>query len=302
VHDKVVRRRRAVLGLLVFICLVLLTAYFGESQSSPLHSVQRGIVAVVAPIQDGASKVLSPVRNVSDWVSSTLHAKDQNTQLRNRVHSLTAQLAVANQKRINYQQLQNEVGLDQNIGAADYHPVGASVISRDPNVWYQQVEVNSGSGDGVKAGDPVLADGALVGKVSQVSGSSAEVVLITDHTVSVAAEAQHVGSGIPVGPTGVLSPAVGNPDELVLQDLPHQSPIAEGDLIVTAGYKDPTNPSLPGSLYPPGIPIGTIAPFSQNSLLNSGQVPVTPLATIRRFTSVQILTKPYAGTAEASVN
>jgi rod shape-determining protein MreC len=176
------------------------------------------------------------------------------------------------------------------------------VIVRDPNIWYQQVAVNAGSGDGVKPGDPVLADGALVGKVSQVSGSSSEVVLITDHTVSVAAEAQHVATGTPPrGTTGVLSPAVGNPDELVLQDLPHTSQVANGDFVVTAGYKDPSNPSLPGSLYPPGIPIGRVSSFSQNDLLNTGQVPVEPLASMRRFTSVQILTKPYAGTAEASV-
>ena len=43
-HDKQVRRRRAVLGVLVGASLILLTAYFGESQNSPLHSVQRGIV------------------------------------------------------------------------------------------------------------------------------------------------------------------------------------------------------------------------------------------------------------------
>ena len=80
--DKVVRRRRAVLGLLVLVSIVLLTAYFGESPSSPLHSVQRGVVAVVSPIEDGASHVLSPVRDVSDWFSTTLRAKSENGQLR----------------------------------------------------------------------------------------------------------------------------------------------------------------------------------------------------------------------------
>jgi rod shape-determining protein MreC len=304
VHDKVVRRRRAVLGLLVFICLVLLTAYFGESQSSPLHSVQRGIVAVVSPIQDGASKVLSPVRNVSDWVSSTLRAKTQNGQLRRTNQQLSARITTLQQAEIDNRQLQREVKLDQNIGAADYRPVGASVIVRDPNIWYQQVVVNAGSSDGIKPGDPVLGDGALVGKVSEVTGSSAVVVLITDHTVSVAAEAQHVptGNAAPSGTTGVLSPAVGNPDELELQDLPHNTPVSEGDFVVTAGYQDPSNPSLPGSLYPPGIPIGRVSSFSQNDLLNTGQVPVEPLASMRRFTAVQILTKPYSATTEASVN
>ena len=297
-HDKVVRRRRAVLGLLVFVCVVLLTAYFGESSSSPLHSAQRGIVAVVSPIQDGASKVLSPVRNVSDWVSTTLRAKTENGQLQKQVDSLTALNAQYKQAFIENPQLRREIKLDQSIGAADYHPVAASVIIRDPNLWYQQVEVNAGSGDGIKPGDPVLADGALVGKVSEVTGSAAFVVLITDHTVQVAAEVQNQH-----GATGILTPAVGNPDQLLLQDLPNQATITPDQLVVTAGFKDPTDPSQPGSLYPPGIPIGHVAAFSQNELLNHGQVPVSPLASIRRFTSVQVLTKPYApaGNVEASV-
>ena len=70
-HDKQVRRRRAVLALLVGISLILLTAYFGESPSSPLHSVQRGIVEVISPIQSGASKVLSPVKDIAGWFSDT---------------------------------------------------------------------------------------------------------------------------------------------------------------------------------------------------------------------------------------
>ena len=54
-HDKQVRRRRAILGLLVGVSLILLTAYFGESPSSPLHTVQRGVVEVLSPVQEGAS-------------------------------------------------------------------------------------------------------------------------------------------------------------------------------------------------------------------------------------------------------
>ena len=84
VHDKQVRRRRAVLALLVAVSLILLTAYFGESPSSPLHNVQRGIVEVLSPIQQGASKVLSPVQDVAGWFSDTLNAKSQVDQLQTR--------------------------------------------------------------------------------------------------------------------------------------------------------------------------------------------------------------------------
>jgi rod shape-determining protein MreC len=294
VHDKVVRRRRAVLGLLVLVSVILLTAYFGKSASSPLHTIQRGVVAVVSPIQDGASKVLSPVRDVSDWVSSTLRAKSQNAQLRKQVSNLTAQNALYKQAAIENPQLRHEIKLDQDIGASSYHAVSASVIVRDPNLWYQQVEVNAGSSRDVRAGDPVLADGALVGKVSVVFGSFAEVVLITDHTVEVAAEVQNA-----TGDTGVLEPAVGN--NLVLEDLPHTASIQPGQLVVTAGFKDPSDLSASGSLYPSAIPIGRVGAFNQNELLNSGEVPVVPNASIRRFTAVQILTKPVLGQEAADV-
>lgn len=297
-HDKVVRRRRAVLALLVVTSVVLLTAYFGKSSSSPLHSIQRGIVAIVSPIQSGAATVLSPFRDISDWISTTLRAKAENAQLRTENEQLTAQNAIYKYELIEFPQLRRQIQLDQAIGAASYNPVSASVIGRDPSLWYQQVEVDAGSGRGVAVGDPVLSYGALVGKVSQVGGSWAEVSLITDHTVEVAAQAVPRGQGANGGGTGILEPAIGN--NLVLTELPHNAQIQQGDLVMTAGFKNPANGAQSGSLYPAAIPIGRVAAFNPNDLTNTGQVPVTPLASIRRFTAVQILTKPQATGVEAS--
>jgi rod shape-determining protein MreC len=294
VHDKVVRRRRAVLALLVIVSIVLLTDYFGESSSSPLHSVQRGIVAVLSPVQDGASKVTSPVRDVSNWVSSTLNAKSQRDTYKADYERAERQLAVAQAKNERNGPAARELALDQQLGINDYDPVSASVIGRDESLWWQQVEVNAGSGAGIHLNDPVVADGALVGKVTLVTGSSSEITLITDHTINVAATVQD-GKG----DAGVLEPDVGNPNALLLTDLPNHALISPNQLVVTAGFSDPSDSSESGSLYPPAIPIGKVAEFSQNQLLNNGQVPVTPLASIRRFTSVQILTKPY-GNAKAA--
>lgn len=294
-HDKQVRRRRAVLGLLVVVSLILLTAYFGESPSSPLHSVQRGVVAVLSPVQAGASKVLSPVRDVANWVSDTLRAKSQRDQLKKQVQQLNTEVARYRSAAIQNQQLTRQVGLDQSIGAARYRPVGANVIERDPNLWYQTVEVDRGSGDGVALYDPVIGDGALVGDVTTVTGSSSIVTLITDHSYGVSARVLNAR-----GDSGVLVPAVGNPNQLLLQSLPNQATISPGEQVVTAGFKSSTRPALQ-SLYPPGIPIGTVLNADQNQLLNNGQVTVSPLADIRHFDAVQILTRPYAGTQRAAV-
>jgi rod shape-determining protein MreC len=300
VHDKQVRRRRAVLALLVAVSLILLTEYFGESPSSPLHSVQRGIAEVLSPIQEGASKVLSPVRDVAGWFSDTFNAKSQRDALRKRVAQLQAQNAQLEGALIQNQELRKQVGLDSSLGISSFRPVAASVIGRDPTVWYATVEIDKGSADGVTEDDPVLADGALVGKISSVASNVSFITLITDHTFAVAAKVDALK-----GDTGVLVPKIGDPNRLLLQYLPKPPPGQLGpaapDLVVTAGFTDPHNPQF-GSLYPPNIPIGTVTNSSQNDLLNNGEVQVSPAADLRHFDTVQVLTKPNPGTARAQVS
>jgi rod shape-determining protein MreC len=292
VHDKQVRRRRAVLALLVVVSLILLTAYFGESPSSPLHSVQRGIVEVLSPVQEGASRALKPVRDVAGWFSDTFHAKSQRDQLRKEVQTLRGELAQAQAKAINDAQLSKEVGLDNSIGISAYQPVAAHVISRDPILWYSTIEVDKGADDGVRVDNPVVGDGALVGHVSSVGATFAIVTLITDHSSAVTAQVQDQ-----FGDSGVLVPAVGNPNQLLLQYLPRRAPISVGQQVVTAGFKSgPLD-----SLYPPGIPIGQVSSASQNDLLNNGQVEVDPAADLRHVDPVQILTRPHPGSQRAQV-
>jgi hypothetical protein len=98
-HDKVVRRRRAVLALLVALSLFLLTAYFGESAGGGLHATQRGALEVLAPIQEGANKALKPARDLFGWFGDTLHAQDERDRLqkeRDQLRGEVAQLQVQN--------------------------------------------------------------------------------------------------------------------------------------------------------------------------------------------------------------
>ena len=284
--------------VLVAVSLILLTAYFGETPSSPLHNVQRGVVEVFSPIEQGASKVLTPVRSVASWVSDTLHAKSRVGQLQARVQSLTAQLAQAKGAQYQNRQLSNLVHLDDSIGVQAHRPVTAQVIARDPLLWYQTVEVDKGSDDGVHLHDPVIADKGLVGEVSEVSATASIVSLITDHTVSVTARVTDAN-----GDTGELVPAVGNPNQLVLQYLqpPNPAQVQNGpqqnDLVVTAGFRSTSLESY----FPANIPIGVVDPVNENQLFNDGQVQVTPSADLRHFDVVQILTAAQPGTERAQV-
>ena len=280
------------LGLLVVVSLILLTAYFGGSPGNPLHAVQRGVVEVLSPVQEGASKALKPVRDVAGWFSDTFHAKSQRDQLQKQVQTLQWKLAQAESAVAQNRQLTREVGLDNSIGIDAYKPVAAHVIGRDPTLWYATVEVDKGSADGVRPDDPVVGDGGLVGKVSTVGPTFSVVTLITDHSMAVAAQVTDQA-----GDSGVLVPAVGNPNQLLLQYLPRTAAVQVGQQVVTTGFKYGTLQSL----YPPGIPIGQVSNANQDDLLNNGQVQVNPAVDLRHLDAVQILTSPHAGAQRAQV-
>ena len=295
-HDKQVRRRRLVLAALVAVSLILLTAYFGSPQTSPLHTVQRGIAEVLSPIQEGASKVLTPVRDVAGWFSDTLHAKSREDQLQKQVGTLRAELAQAQSAELQNHQLARQVALDQSNTISAYDKLSAAVIWHDASLWYATIEVDKGSEDGVRVDDPVVGDGALVGKVSAVGATYSVVTLITDHTFAAAAQVQDQN-----GDQGEVVPRVGNPNQLVLQDLPTINPGQPGpqvgQQVVTLGFR---NGSLQ-DLYPAGIPIGQVSNASEGNLYNNHEVVVSPGADLRHLGSVEILVRPNGGAARAQL-
>jgi rod shape-determining protein MreC len=283
-HDKVVRRRRAVLAALVALSLILLTAYFGESAGGGLHAVQRGGMEVLAPIQEGANRAVKPFRDLFGWFGSTLDAKSQRDQLLKQRDALRQQLA---DKSVALREAQQQAGLHQQDTAGalgQYQPVEARVFARSPSTWYQTVEINKGTSDGVRVDDPVIAGGGLVGKVKSVSDGNAVVMLLTDQAFGVSAMS---ASG---GEPGSVVPAVGNPGDLLFDLVENPSKVHVGDLIVTAGTKQ----SRLESLYPRAIVIGTVRKIDVGDGELDRRIHVTPAADLRRLDLVQVLTQPQA--------
>lgn len=277
-YDKTVRRRRAVLALLVALSVILLTAYFGESGGGGLHSIQRGFVTVVAPIQDGAHKALKPFRDFFGWIGDTINARSQRDALRKQLAALRAQrIADAGGAR-QAAELEAMLGLDSRLKISNYRPVGANVIGRSPTVWYAQIEVDHGSADGIHVDDPVIDGDGLVGKVTTVTPHASFVTLITDQKSGVSATVNESGA------SGVVQPAVGNPNDLLLQFIPNASQVKVGQEIVTSG----TISGRLDSLFPPGIPIGRVTSVDASNLLQG--VHIQPFANLRGVEFVQVLT------------
>jgi rod shape-determining protein MreC len=283
-HDRAVRRRRAVLVALVAASLFLLTAYFGESSDGRLHSVQRGAMGVLSPIQEGASRVLKPFRDLFGWFGDTLDAKDQRDAYKKQADAYREQLGAAMNRIGEVEQRASLKRQDTTEGMQQYAPVEARVYVRSPNAFYQRFTINKGTNDGIQRGDPVIGSGGLVGKVETAIGGSAVVTLLTDQDFAVSALAG------PGREPGSVEPAIGAPGDLLLNMVQDSKGIHTGDLVITAG----TVVARLESRYPPGIVIGTVDRIDPGSGDLDRRIHLKPAATLRKVDIVQVLTEPHA--------
>jgi rod shape-determining protein MreC len=238
-----------VAGVLVLLSLVLITVYFREPAGGSLHGVQSAGATVLRPFEVGANRVAAPFRDTYGWFSGLIHAKSENKRLRAELDKLRAQ-AIQN---VNAAQENNElrsqlryVGLPR--FPQDYRPVHTDVISGAPSEFEQQIGIAAGASSGIRVNDPVVTPDGLVGKISQVAGHTAQVTLLTDSENFVAA------IDVQSQAAGVVSHGEG-PSTLTLDRVLKSQVLREGQTVVTQGFK--VGPVK--SIYPYGIPIGTVS-------------------------------------------
>ena len=276
-YRKQVRRRRAVLALLIVGSFALLSVTYGQGSDG----VQRGVATIFSPIQSVADRALKPARDLVNWFDETFDAKGENAHLHEELEVARKQ-AVGSQAAIaENAQLRELVKLDRS-GAipSGYAPVTGRVIGRSPTVWFADVTIDVGSGDGVEVEDPVVNGDGLVGRVTAVTGGSARVTLIADHSSAVAAKV------VPSGVQGVLKPSVGDPGDLILDFLNSEKPVGRNQSVVTSGWRGQGIESS----YPPNLPIGEVTEASLVEQEAQQQVHVRPFADLRELDLVQVLT------------
>jgi rod shape-determining protein MreC len=282
VYDKTVRRRRAVLGLLVALSLILLTESFGDQAGGGLNSVQRGFLTILSPLEDGASRALKPIHDLFGWVGDTVNAKGQRDKYRKEVQVLQAQqIQDAAAVRVNAQAAAI-LKVDQAYNLDSYGPVTATVNVRSTNLFNEEVGLDKGSSSGVQDGDAVVDGDGLVGKVADVTSNESFITLLNDSTSGVSAT-DNTTSAI-----GLVEPTEGDPGSLTMGFLGAGDVVKQGDVIVTAGTV-PTASGLATSHFPPNIPIGRVTSVDSSDLVAG--VHLSPMTKLHDIDVVQILTK-----------
>ena len=283
-HDKTIRRRRLVLLALVVGALLLLTASFGDANGGGLGAVQRGVSAVLTPVQDGASRVLKPVRAGGGGGGDTFHARRDNKQLRAELAAARRSTGDANGDRLDNERLRSLLRMNQRVGLDAMGPVAARVIGNTPTVVDQVVKVNKGSASGIHVGQPVVTGSGLVGTVSTVGSNFSIVELLTDADFGAGADVS--GKRI----KGIVRPLAGAPRELRMELADPTDDIRRGDTLETSGTSDADYPSP----FPPGVPIGRVTDV-KDPQSDSVVVRVKPFVDVRDdLEFVEVLTNAAA--------
>jgi rod shape-determining protein MreC len=282
VYDKTVRRRRAVLGLLVALSLILLTESFGDRTAGGLNSVQRGFLTILSPLEDGASRALKPVHDLFGWVGDTVHAKSQRDTYHKELQAAVARLIQAQAAARVGAAAMATLKIDETYNLDADGPVNATVNVRSDDVFNEVVGLDKGSSSGVAAGDPVVNGDGLVGKVADVTSNQSFVTLINDSTSGVSATDNTTGAA------GLVVPTEGDPDNLTMSYLASTDIVKEGDVIVTAGTVNTAGgPAV--SHFPPNIPIGRVTSVDHGDLVAG--VHLAPMAKLHDIDDVQVLTR-----------
>lgn len=281
------------LVLLVVVSLILLSTHFSESSSGPLHGVQRGVATVLGPIEEGADRALKPVRDMFEWFGETFDARGENEELRDEIADLRERVVEAESAVGENKQFRKLLGLGPAGGIEGREPVTSRVIARSPTVWYSTVTIDRGSSSGVDADDPVVTGDGLVGRVTETTAGTARVTLITDHRSAVSAKV------LPEGPSGVITPEVGETGELLLDFIEEDTDVEEDQMVVTAGWRA----GRLSSLFPYGIEIGKVTDATSDEQETYQRVHVKPFVNLRELDYVRVLTEPGgAGGASRASN
>jgi rod shape-determining protein MreC len=274
-------KRRLVVGALVLLSLVLITVSFREPADGFLHRVGGGGATVLRPFEVAAERIARPFRDAYGYLAGLVHAKNENERLRQELDHVRQQ---ANQWRAAAQENDTLRGalhyIDSPAFPRDFRPVNTRVLGAPASPFEQQVIIAAGSDDGIRLDAPVITEDGLVGRVTGLTGSAAQVTLITDEGSAVPA----LDLDSPTNARGLVRRGQGA-GSLILDRVPKQAAVSEGDEIVTAGARSKQYPSL----FPRGISIGSVTSVGRTDISYFTHVQIEPFVDFGSLDSVIVL-------------
>ncbi len=245
-----VGRKRVILGLLLTTVLLLTLDLRGNPV---IDNVRDGFSRVLNPVEAATAVVTNPIERVWHGITNYDDLEQENLALQEQVDRLIGTQAAAEAAVIEGQELQALYSLPS-LSGIDTEV--ARVVGKAANNLDQVIEINKGSTSGIDVGMAVVNQAGLVGTVTQVSRSSARVMLVTDDRYTVTVKITSAG---PVDVTSDTFPS---------------GITADGPVVIGA-----PSPLVPGVTTPDGAPVpDTTLPGTPSAAVLEAAPTSTPVA------------------------
>jgi rod shape-determining protein MreC len=237
-----------------------------------VRDLREGAAAVVSPVEGAVSAVTSPVRNAWHGITDYDDLTRENDELRSEL----AEIDAAEITRSDAEQQLADLSASLDLPFAGEVPqVTARVVSGPRSNFSHAIEIDKGSDAGLAEGMPVVTGGGLVGRVTQVTGGSAQVELITDPDFRV---------GVRLSTTSALGTARGQGRGEALKvdsSIAPRTEVEAGTGMVTSG--------VDRSAFPPGIPVGKVTATAQGAGGLALELTLEPLVDVDQLSYVTVL-------------
>jgi rod shape-determining protein MreC len=253
----------------LLIVLAVAIILVGKADQAVFEPLRTRVTDAAAPVLDALSRPLAAAAAAADRVRGIASVHEENLRL-----------ADENRKLLQWQQValklsaENEAmrGLLKVVPENGVSYVTARLIGNLGGAYMRTVMVNAGADQGIARGQAAIAEGGLIGRLTEIGSRAARVLLITD-----------LNSRIPVViPTSRTSAVLAgdNSDRPRLVFASEPKAIKIGDRVVTSGD---------GGVFPPGLPVGVVAALDQ------GNVRIEPYAELRTLDYVLLVDYGLAG-------
>lgn len=253
--------------------IVFLVSLTLNISGGPLHSAA-GYVFV--PMQSGINKAGKWISRQANDFRTLSEVLKENEELKGQVDDLTEQLNSIMLEQYELDNLRELLELDKKYPS--YEKIAASVIAKDSGNWFDIFTVDRGSKDGIEVGMNVMADGGLVGIVTEVGPNYAQIRSIINDSSNVSAMITTTGDNFNISgnlqtmnESGVISFSGLKDDE---------NKVAIGDPVVTSYVSDQ---------YQQGILIGYITSIEENSNHLTKTGTITPVVDFEHLQEVLII-------------
>lgn len=259
-------------AILLLAALALLTS--GKKLNATV--LDSAIGFVVTPFQDITS-------GIGSWVENTTSSRREKTELLEENEKLREEVAAlqADNQRLALYETENET-LSGLLRIAQKYPqyasFGATIIAKNPGVFYDVFTIDSGSMDGIEANMVLVAPEGLVGKVLESGATYAKGQSILDSRSSVPAMSLRTGDlGVVKGDYTLMNNGL-----CMMEYIDAEAEIAVGDEIVTSHLSD---------IYPPGLTIGKVLEIQSDANGLTKYAVIEPAVDLKHLDTLLVIDK-----------